>query len=149
MNKNDLRANAYINALKSGNSDTGKKEKSEVKPFIPPRVQSKSENKQKNENQENKPLFRDVNKKVGKILETQATDYLKSGGLIKVPVADKQSDGKDSVILYLKRERLMKKLPAARNVKINQQLIELLNQEYGAENVKVVEKSIEKQTNLH
>ena len=99
MNKNDLRANAYINALKSGNSDTGKKEKSEVKPFIPPRVQSKSENKQKNENQnqENKPLFRDVNKKVGKILETQATDYLKSGGLIKVPVADKQSDGKDSV----------------------------------------------------
>ncbi len=99
MNKNDLRANAYINALKSGNSDTSKKEKSEVKPFIPPRVQSKSENKQKNENQnqENKPLFRDVNKKVGKILETQATDYLKSGGLIKVPVADKQSDGKDSV----------------------------------------------------
>jgi len=34
-------------------------------------------------------------------------------------------------------------------VKINQQLIELLNREYGAENVKVVEKSIEKQTNLH
>ena len=61
----------------------------------------------------------------------------------------RQSDGKDFVILYLRRERLMKQLPAARNVKINQQLIELLNREYGAENVKVVEKSIEKQTNLH
>ena len=55
-----------------------------------------------------------------------------------------KNDGKDSVIIYLKRERLMKKLPAARNVKINSQLIELLSREYGAENVKVVEKSIEK-----
>ncbi len=61
----------------------------------------------------------------------------------------RQSDGKDAVIIYLKRERLMKKLPSARNVKINQQLIELLNREYGTENVKVVEKSIEKQTLLH
>ena len=43
----------------------------------------------------------------------------------------------------------MKKLPSARNVKIEPQLIALLNQEYGDKNVKVVEKSIEKQTLLH
>ena len=61
----------------------------------------------------------------------------------------RQSDGKDAVILYLRRERQMKKLPAARNVKIDQQLLEILNREYGCENVKVVEKSIEKQTHLH
>ncbi len=61
----------------------------------------------------------------------------------------RQSDGNDAVIIYLKKERLMKKLPAARSVKINQQLINLLSEEYGVENVKVVEKSIEKQTLLH
>lgn len=61
----------------------------------------------------------------------------------------RESDGNDAVILYLKKERQMKKLPAARSVKIDTQLLNLLYQEYGTENVKVVEKSIEKQRHLH
>lgn len=56
-----------------------------------------------------------------------------------------ESDGNDQVIVFLKKERQMKRLPASRTVKIDQQLLDSLNKEYGGENVKVVEKSIEKQ----
>ena len=92
------------------NSDS----KSEPKPFIPPRIQktvseqpdfsSSSKNAennsakhagQKTEKQPGKPLFRDVNREVGKILENSTTDYLKSGGLIKVPVSQKEKDGSE------------------------------------------------------
>ncbi|MDO4444737.1 MAG: DNA polymerase III subunit alpha [Bacillota bacterium] len=60
-----------------------------------------------------------------------------------------QSDGKDQVVVFLRQERMMKKLPNARSVLINDALVELLSKEYGAENVKVVEKSIEKQSKMH
>ena len=39
----------------------------------------------------------------------------------------------------------MKKLPPARSVRIEQHLVSDLSARYGADNVKVVEKSIEKQ----
>ncbi|MEE1031411.1 MAG: DNA polymerase III subunit alpha, partial [Ruminococcus sp.] len=60
-----------------------------------------------------------------------------------------QSDGNDTVVVFLRKERQMKRLPAARNVQIEQSLLDLLIHEYGNENVKVVEKSIEKQTHMH
>ena len=43
----------------------------------------------------------------------------------------------------------MKRLPSARNVKIDDNLLGILTKEYGSENVKVVEKSIEKQSRMH
>ena len=60
-----------------------------------------------------------------------------------------QSDGNDQVVVFLRQERMMKKLPNARSVLINDALVELLSKEYGAENVKVVEKSIEKKSKMH
>lgn len=59
------------------------------------------------------------------------------------------SDGNDQVVVYLKKERMMKRLPASRSVLINNSLVEMLTKEYGTENVKVVEKSIEKQSKMH
>lgn len=61
----------------------------------------------------------------------------------------RQSDGNDQVVVYLKQERQMKRLPAARSVLIGDELLDILTKEYGSENVKVVEKSIEKQRNMH
>lgn len=59
------------------------------------------------------------------------------------------SDGNDQVVVFLKKERMMKRLPASRSVLINNSLVETLTREYGTENVKVVEKSIEKQSKMH
>ena len=59
------------------------------------------------------------------------------------------SDGNDQVVVYLKKERMMKRLPASRSVLINNSLVEMLTKKYGTENVKVVEKSIEKQSKMH
>ena len=60
-----------------------------------------------------------------------------------------QSDGSDQVVVYLRKESQMKRLPAARNVKIDDNLLDILTKEYGSGNVKVVEKSIEKQSRMH
>ena len=43
----------------------------------------------------------------------------------------------------------MKHLPASRSVEIEDNLLGILRKKYGAENVKVVEKSIEKQLHMH
>ena len=56
----------------------------------------------------------------------------------------KESDGKETVVLYLRAERAKKELPPSRSVEISPQLVEILEREFGAANVKVVEKSIEK-----
>ena len=53
-------------------------------------------------------------------------------------------DGKDEVIIYLSRERAAKRLPKSRSTKICRELLEQLYQNFGSENIKVVEKSIEK-----
>ena len=116
MNLNDLRSKAYGSMQNINGSPQNSDSKSEPKPFIPPRIQKtvseqpdfslsfkNAENDsakhagQKTEKKPEKPLFRDVNREVGKILENSTTDYLKSGGLIKVPVSQKEKDGSDSV----------------------------------------------------
>ena len=55
----------------------------------------------------------------------------------------RQSDGSDHVVVYLRAEKQMKHLPASRSVEIEDNLIGIYGKKYGAENVKVVEKSIE------
>ena len=61
----------------------------------------------------------------------------------------RQSDGSDHVVVYLRAEKQMKHLPASRSVEIEDNLLGILREKYGAENVKVVEKSIEKQLHMH
>jgi len=48
------------------------------------------------------------------------------------------SDGRDSVILYIEEEKVMKKLPPNRNVNANEALEKKLAQSYGPENIKIV-----------
>lgn len=50
------------------------------------------------------------------------------------------SDGNDSVVIYLKDVKAMKRLPPNRNVKIQESLTEGLEKKYGYGNVKVVER---------
>lgn len=61
----------------------------------------------------------------------------------------RQSDGNDQVVVFLRKERMMKRLPASRSVQIDADLLDILTKEYRSENVKVVEKSIEKQSHMH
>ncbi len=97
---NDFRANAYSRAK----GDDNKKSEDKVKAFIPPRITkvvsqegARQGSPKTEKKQPEKPVFSDVNKQVGKILETKATEYLKTGGLVKVPVAPQEEGGKDSV----------------------------------------------------
>lgn len=53
-------------------------------------------------------------------------------------------DGRDTVMIYLKTEKKRKQLPNSRSVMIDKELLERLYEAYGEDNVKVVEKSIEK-----
>ncbi len=53
------------------------------------------------------------------------------------------SDGNESVIIYCKKEKVMKKLPANKNIHIEPIILSKLSNHYGSECVKVVEKSIE------
>ncbi len=54
-----------------------------------------------------------------------------------------ESDGKDSVVIYLSAERARKRLPDSRNIEIEEGLMNNLTKIYGENNVKVVEKAIE------
>ena len=128
MNMNDLRASAYANGMgkSSGEKKSGETGSSNVvKPFVPPRITKIVSGKNGSVGAE-KPVFEGVNKKIGKIFQSQAesgaskndfsgysgnraqygteksfaadsSEYLKSGGLLKVPVAPKEADGSDSV----------------------------------------------------
>jgi DNA polymerase-3 subunit alpha len=54
------------------------------------------------------------------------------------------SDGKDDVIIYLAKEKAMKRLGAAWNVRANEALTHRLSETFGENNVRIVEKGIEK-----
>ena len=59
------------------------------------------------------------------------------------------SEGSDSVIIYVKKEKMKKVLPASRNIKITDELLGRLYQIFGAKNVKAVEKYIENTGKMH
>lgn len=61
----------------------------------------------------------------------------------------RESDGPDQVVLYIRSPKSLKKLPPSRNVKADEALLRELTKLYGQGNVKVVEKSIEKQGKMH
>ena len=112
MNMNDLRASAYANGMGKSPDEkkSDKKDSSIVKPFVPPRIKKIVSDDDKKTGPE-KRLFEGVDKKIGKILENRkdfrsaekespahdSAEYLKSGGLLKVPVSPKEADGSDSV----------------------------------------------------
>lgn len=59
-----------------------------------------------------------------------------------------ESDGKDQVIIYCEAEKAKKLLPKSRTIHANLDLIEKLKENYGADNVKIIEKSIEKRRKM-
>ena len=59
------------------------------------------------------------------------------------------SDGDSRVVIYLARERGVKRLPPSRNVMIDEETLAELQKKYGQSNVKVVEKSIENLWKMH
>ena len=56
----------------------------------------------------------------------------------------KASEGEDSVVIYCKAEKAIKRLPAGRNIHVEPGILSRLTNYYGESCVKVVEKSIEK-----
>jgi DNA polymerase-3 subunit alpha len=56
----------------------------------------------------------------------------------------KESEGNDTVIIYLEKERAKKILPSNRNVNADGELVDHLIKKLGEKNVKVVEKKLEK-----
>jgi DNA polymerase-3 subunit alpha len=70
------------------------------------------------------------------------SDYEREEGRLFDLLAD--SDGNDSVVIYVREPKAIKRLPASRNVQIGDVLLRKLWAGYGRDNVKVVEKSIEK-----
>lgn len=61
----------------------------------------------------------------------------------------KNTEGKDKVILYLKKERARKVLPANWNVSVSNYLLTELTARLGEKNVKVVEKELENLGKMH
>lgn len=56
----------------------------------------------------------------------------------------RDSDGNDSVVIYISTLKAMKRLPASQNIRANTELVNNLTNFLGENNIKVVEKSIEK-----
>ena len=56
----------------------------------------------------------------------------------------KETEGADSVVIYVASPRAMKRFPPNRNIQITKPLLENLYEKLGEGNVKVVEKDIEK-----
>lgn len=54
------------------------------------------------------------------------------------------SDGDDSVVVYCRQEKAIKKLPEINNVSINDGLIQRLAQKFGQENIKITQTNLKK-----
>ena len=61
----------------------------------------------------------------------------------------KNSDGKDSVVIYIRSPKAVKHLGNSQSIQINEELIERLSKDYGRENIKVVQKAIENKGRMH
>ena len=119
MNLNDLRANAYGQQAKTGSS-AEKKDAPVVKPFVPVKLTKEElmkeeldgqksvhpafvqtslvqEKSSKTANIEKKSVSQSSPRKSNENQLTESVEYLKTGGLLKVPVDEPKPDGKDSV----------------------------------------------------
>ncbi len=79
--------------------------------------------------------FDEIPKKLWVKFSTMADYEAQIDGLLTT-LAD--SDGSDSVIIYIDEQKVMKKLPPNRNVNANDDLQEKLSKKYGKENIKIV-----------
>ena len=61
----------------------------------------------------------------------------------------KESEGRDSVIIYLEKERAKKVLPSNWNVDAGVDLVEILTKKIGEKNIRLVEKKLEKIGKMH
>ena len=68
--------------------------------------------------------------------------YLEEEAITYGYLAD--SEGNDEVMIYCEKEKIVKKLPANKNISINPQILSRLMNHFGENRVKVVEKAIEK-----
>ena len=59
------------------------------------------------------------------------------------------SEGDDEVVVYVRREKMKKVLPASRNIRISPELLERLYGIFGEKNVKAVEKRIENRAQMN
>ena len=55
----------------------------------------------------------------------------------------KDSEGKDGVVIYLTKEKAVKRLPANRNIHVDADILAKMNSYFGESRIKVVEKAIE------
>lgn len=60
-----------------------------------------------------------------------------------------ESDGRDQVIIYCEAEKAKKLLPKSRSIHADTQTIQKLRECYGEDNVKIIEKSIEKRNKMN
>ena len=67
--------------------------------------------------------------------------YLEDEAITYGYLAD--SEGNDEVVIYCEKEKIVKKLPANKNISINPQILSRLMNHFGENRVKVVEKAIE------
>ena len=67
--------------------------------------------------------------------------YLEEEAITYGYLAD--SEGNDEVMIYCEKEKIVKKLPANKNISINPQILSRLLNHFGENRVKVVEKAIE------
>ena len=67
--------------------------------------------------------------------------YLEEEAITYGYLAD--SEGNDEVMIYCEKEKIVKKLPANKNISINPQILSRLMNHFGESRVKVVEKAIE------
>ena len=67
--------------------------------------------------------------------------YLEEEAIAYGYLAD--SEGNDEVVIYCEKEKIVKKLPANKNISINPQILSRLMNHFGENRVKVVEKAIE------
>ncbi len=79
--------------------------------------------------------FEEIPKKLWIKFQTME-DYEKASEELNGMLAD--SDGRDSVVIFIEQSRAMKALPPNRNVSANQELVEKLGMRFGEENIKVV-----------
>ena len=86
--------------------------------------------------------FDDTKKELWLQFETKDAYEKKESDLFEML---KSSDGGDGVVIYISGEKLIKRLPASRNIGISPEIVNNLTNFLGENNVKVVEKSIEKQ----